>query len=52
MKRFKIEGWYKYKEDKDFESLILYSENKENALFYFKDYFGLVFYKIDIIELK
>ena len=51
MKRFKVEGWYRLHDEKDFEQLTLYSNNTEDAITYFKNYFGVVFYKIDIIEL-
>jgi hypothetical protein len=51
MKRFKVEGWYRYNDEKDFEELTLYSNNTEDAIAYFKNYFGVVFYKIDITEL-
>mgnify|MGYP003657315350 CR=1 FL=1 len=51
MKRFKVQGWYKCDDEKDFEQLTLDSYNTESAISYFKGYFGLVFYKIVIIEI-
>jgi hypothetical protein len=51
MKRFKVEGWYRYNDEKDFEQLTLYCDNIEDAIAYFKNYFGVVFYKIDAIEI-
>ena len=51
MKKFKVEGWYRLQDSKDFEELILYSENTKNAINYFKFYFGLQFYKITAKEI-
>ncbi|CAH56652.1 hypothetical protein PHG11b_25 [Flavobacterium phage 11b] len=51
MRQFKVEGWYRYKGDKYFEQLIVYSCNTEGAIDFFEGYFGAVFYKIDIIEI-
>tara|TARA_R110000782_G_scaffold78022_1_gene154413 strand:- start:39 stop:197 length:159 start_codon:yes stop_codon:yes gene_type:complete len=51
MKRFKVEGWYRLDGEKDFEELTLYSNNTEDAIDYFKNYFGVFFHKLDIIEI-
>ncbi len=52
MKRFKVEGWYRYNDEKDFEVLETEAVNLEDALGKFLDvYYRLSFYKIDIIEL-
>jgi len=52
MKTFKIEGWYRYNDEKDFETIELYSDNPEDALKTFKFmYHRINFYKIDIKEI-
>jgi hypothetical protein len=52
MKIFKIEGWYKYKYDKDFTSLTFECINSERAIDIFKLYYKTIkFYKIDIKEM-
>jgi hypothetical protein len=51
MKRFKVEGWYRYNDEKDFEILEIEANNAEKAIYLFKEWFVFSFYKIDIIEL-
>jgi ribosomal protein L20A (L18A) len=52
MKKFKVEGWYRYSDEKDFETLETESVNLEDALGKFLDvYCRLSFYKIDIKEI-
>ena len=52
MKRFKVEGWYRYNDEKDFEVLNMQNDNAKDALREFKIiYHRHNFYKIDIIEL-
>ena len=52
MKRFKVEGWYRLHDEKDFEQLIIRIDSAARALdFFSKMYTGYSFYKIDIIEL-
>jgi hypothetical protein len=52
MKTFKIEGWYRYNDEKDFETKEIFSNNPEDALKTFKDFHkGYNFYKIDIKEI-
>ena len=52
MKRFKVEGWYRYNDEKDFTSLTFECINAERAIDIFKLYYKTIkFYKIDIIEL-
>jgi len=52
MKRFKVEGWYRYNDEKDFEQLIIRIDTAERAIEFFKVmYERYNFYKIDIIEL-
>jgi hypothetical protein len=52
MKRFKIEGWYRYNDEKDFEMLHIESIDAAKAIRIFKkEYRSTHFYKIDIIEL-
>tara|TARA_R110000823_G_scaffold3614_3_gene13730 strand:+ start:3753 stop:3914 length:162 start_codon:yes stop_codon:yes gene_type:complete len=52
MKRFKIEGWYRYNDEKDFEQLTIKIDTAERAIQFFKVmYERYNFYKIDIIEI-
>jgi hypothetical protein len=52
MKRFKIEGWYRYNDEKDFEVLELRANNLERAIIIFNQIFREYnFYKIDIKEI-
>jgi hypothetical protein len=52
MKTFKIEGWYRYNDEKDFETETLEAVNLEDALIKFLDVHYLIsFYKIDIKEI-
>ena len=52
MKTFKIEGWYRYNDEKDFETIQLNADNPEMALKTFKFmYHRYNFYKIDIKEI-
>ena len=52
MKRFKVEGWYRLHDDKDFEQLTCTCETVKIAVQLFLARNGNVnFYKIDIIEL-
>jgi hypothetical protein len=52
MKRFKIEGWYRYNDEKDFEQLIIKIDTAERAIEFFKVmYERYSFYKIDIKEI-
>ena len=53
MKRFKIEGWHRYNDEKDFEQLTIRIDTAERAIQFFKVmYERYNFYKIDIIELQ
>jgi hypothetical protein len=50
MKTFKVEGWFRYNDEKDFEVETIVSQSPEYAIEYFKSKFpSLRFYKI-IIE--
>jgi hypothetical protein len=52
MKTFKIEGWYRYNDEKDFVSFIIKGVlNAEEAIETFKNKFSFSFYKIDIKEI-
>jgi hypothetical protein len=52
MKTFKIEGWYRYNDEKDFETETLEAVNLEDALVKFLDVHYLIsFYNIDIKEI-
>ena len=52
MKRFKVEGWYRYNDEKDFMQLITKMDTPERAIEFFKAMYSRHnFYKIDIIEL-
>jgi predicted alpha/beta-fold hydrolase len=55
MKTFKVEGWYRLHDEKDFESEMFYG-NDYNDVEYFVDWFKSMyenrkFYKIDIKEI-
>jgi len=55
MKKFKVEGWYRYNDEKDFEIEMFYT-NDDNDIKYFVDWFlsmyeNIKFYKIDIKEI-
>ena len=52
MKRFKIEGWYRYNDEKDFEQLITKMDTPERAVEFFKAmYSRYSFYKVTVEEL-
>jgi hypothetical protein len=52
MKRFKLEGWYRYNDEKDFEQSCFNVINVEEAIERFKrKYSNFNFYKIDIKEI-
>ena len=52
MKRFKIEGWYRYNDEKDFILDCQFGKTPNEAIENFKrKYSSAYFYKIDIIEL-
>ena len=52
MKRFKVEGWYRLDDEKDFEVLHIESKDAEKAIRIFKkEYRSTHFYKIDIKEI-
>jgi hypothetical protein len=52
MKRFKVEGWYRYNDEKDFEVLNVITATPEIAIAWFKKiYIQYNFYKIDIKEI-
>jgi hypothetical protein len=52
MKTFKVEGWYRLHDEKDFEQLTIITASTEIAIAWFKKiYIQYNFYKIDIIEL-
>jgi hypothetical protein len=52
MKTFKLEGWYRYNDEKDFVSFIIKDAlNAEEAIETFKNKFSFGFYKIDIKEI-
>ena len=49
MKRFKVEGWYRYNDEKDFESLVVRIDTQERAITFFKAvYNDLEFYTITV----
>ena len=53
MKRFKVEGWYRYDDEKDFWLAILLADNSEDVIIKFKKYYyEYRFYKIDVKELR
>jgi hypothetical protein len=52
MKRFKVEGWYRYNDEKDFESEIVNGFYLETALNYFMEKYKVIsFYKIEAKEI-
>jgi hypothetical protein len=52
MKTFKIEGWYRYNDEKDFEQLKINTDTPESAVYYFKEIYSRYnFHKIDIKEI-
>jgi ribosomal protein L20A (L18A) len=52
MKTFKVEGWYRYNDEKDFWTHTLLADNIEDAITKFKkDFYAYRFYKIDIKEI-
>jgi len=52
MKRFKVEGWYRYNDEKDFEWAIITIDSPTSAIEFFEDmYQEFSFYKIDIKEI-
>jgi hypothetical protein len=52
MKRFKIEGWYRYNDDKDFMWDYQFGETPNEAIENFKrKYSAAYFYRIDIKEI-
>tara|TARA_R110000796_G_C14293253_1_gene404256 strand:+ start:94 stop:255 length:162 start_codon:yes stop_codon:yes gene_type:complete len=52
MKIFKVEGWYRYNDDKDFEQLKIKVDKVENAIKVFKGiYKDIDFYKITVEEI-
>jgi len=52
MKTFKMEGWYRYNDEKDFEQEIIKCSSVQVAIQLFTDkYNQLNFYKIDIKEI-
>lgn len=48
MKKFIIEGWYRYNDEKDFITFSTISDTPENAIKIFKSNYNLHFYKIEI----
>ena len=52
MKRFKVEGWYRYDDEKDFEILHISAKHAEKAIKIFqKEYKSTDFYKISAEEI-
>ena len=52
MKRFKVEGWYRYNDEKDFNVMTTSQNNIQDAIICFCMYYNeLHFYKIDIKEI-
>jgi len=51
MKAFKIEGWYRYNDEKDFETITIECDTPEEAIKSFKDWCSFSCYKIDIKEI-
>jgi hypothetical protein len=52
MKRFKVEGWYRYNDEKDFEQETFKAPSIEKAMILFLSVHWLTkFYKIDIEEI-
>jgi hypothetical protein len=52
MKRFKVEGWYRLHDEKDFDTLETEAVNLEDALCKFLDFYCMLgYYKIDIKEM-
>jgi hypothetical protein len=52
MKTFRIEGWYRYNDEKDFEQLTIRMDKPERAIEFFRVmYQEYNFYKIDIKEI-
>ena len=53
MKTFRIEGWYRLNDEKDFENLNVITDKAETAIDWFKQiYIQYTFYKIDVRELR
>jgi hypothetical protein len=53
MKRYKVEGWYRSGDEKDFEQLTLIERNAKKALMYFYKYhIEIDFYKITVEEIN
>ena len=51
MRFFKVEGWCRYNDEKDFETLYIYCENAGSAVDSFKVKYRNVFYKIEVEEI-
>jgi len=52
MKTFKVSGWYRYNDEKDFEVDLIKSNTPEEAIEIFKDlYSNRIFFSIDIKEI-
>ena len=51
MKTFEIEGWYRYNDEKDFETITIERDTPEEAIKTFKNNYSFNFYKIDIKEI-
>ena len=51
MKTFKVEGWYRHNDEKDFITFSTISDTPENAIKIFKNNYNLHFYKIEIKEI-
>jgi len=52
MKTFKVLGWYRYNDEKDFEVDLIKSNTPEEAIEIFKDlYSNKIFFSIDIKEI-
>ena len=55
MKRFRVQGWYRYNDEKDFELEMFYGNDYNDVEFlidWFKSmYENIKFYKIDAIEI-
>ena len=53
MKKFKVEGWYRLEDYKDFELLHIDCKTLEKAVKLFKQYYSDVyFYKITVEEIE
>jgi hypothetical protein len=52
MKRFKVEGWYRYNHEKDFNVMTTSQNNIKDAILHFCMYYNDIhFYKIDVKEI-